>query len=344
MFWKFLTALPFVLGVLPSTTNYQLNSYGFGSGGTANSSTSNYSLEGISGEVGGQSSTTSSYVLKPGFVETQQANVPLLSSFDNGSGRYYNRLHFVIDQQGNPSDAKYALQISTTSDFSSGVNYVKSDLTIGASLSLADYQTYSAWGSSGGSIITTLSPSTTYYLRAKATQGSFTESAYGPASSATTVNPSISFTVSPTTVGLGQLLPNTVTNAASSISLTFDTNASAGGDIYISGTNSGLKSLTTGNTIPTVFGDLSSLSRGFGAQVSAAGQASGGPLAAVSPYDPSTTDNVGLTDTTIRKMISSTAQVNTGTASVLFKAKANSAEPAANDYQEVVILLASASF
>src|SRR5437016_121017 len=137
MFWKSLLLLPLVFGALPATTNYQLNSYGFGSGGTAGTSTPTYSIEGISGELSGQTSSTTTYTQRPGFIETQQANVPQLSSFDNGSGRYYNKLHFVIDQQSNPSDALYALQISTASDFSSNVNYVKSDLTIGPSLVLA---------------------------------------------------------------------------------------------------------------------------------------------------------------------------------------------------------------
>src|SRR5581483_6281823 len=178
MIWKSILALPLLFAALPGTSNYQLNSFGFGSGGAANSTTSNYALEGEAGQAAGGSST-STYNLKPGYIETQQAQVPKISAFDNGSGRYYNRLHFVIDTQSNPTDALYALQISTSSNFSTGVNYVKSDLTIGPTLTVADYQTYAAWGGSGGSIVTTLSPSTTYYLRAKATQGKFTESAYG---------------------------------------------------------------------------------------------------------------------------------------------------------------------
>ncbi len=137
MHWLVPISLIF-FGSVPATTNYQLNSYGFGSGGTANSGTANYSLEGISGEVSGQTSTTATYNVKPGFVETQQANVPKLSSFNNGGNTYYNKLQFIIDEQGNPSDATYALQISTTSNFSSDVNYVKSDLTIGATLTTAD--------------------------------------------------------------------------------------------------------------------------------------------------------------------------------------------------------------
>ena len=343
MLWKIFLTLPFVLAALPGTSNYQLNSYGFGSGGTSGSSTSNYSLEGISGELGGANTTTATYTLKPGFVETQQAHVPKLSSFDNGSGRYYNKLHFVIDEQGNPSDAKYALQISTTSNFSSNINYVKSDLTIGPSLVLADYQTYSVWGGSSGSNIIGLAPNTTYYLRAKATQGQFTESGYGPSASATTTNPSISFSISPTSVSMGNLLLNTVTDATPSISLQFDTNAANGGDIFINGQYGGLHSTIANHTITSATGDLSSLSYGFGVRVTSTGQSSGGPLTALSPYN-GIANNVGVIDATIRKLASSSAQLDTGTASVLVKAKASANDPPQTDYQEILTMLASASF
>src|SRR3954470_5875384 len=91
-----LFAAPAALAALPSTTNYQLNSYGFGSGGTANSGTSNYSLEGITGEVSGQTANTSNYQTKPGFNETQQANVPKVTL--TNPSNYYDKLKFVIDQ------------------------------------------------------------------------------------------------------------------------------------------------------------------------------------------------------------------------------------------------------
>lgn len=348
MIWKALITLPIFLGALPATTNYQLNSYGFGSGGSSGSSTATYSLEGQAGELSGKTTSTTNYTTKPGFIETQQANTPKLSAFDNGSGRYYNKLHFTIDNTSpnnpnNPSDALYALQISTTSDFSSGNKYVKSDLTIGASLTLTDYQTYTAWGGSSGSNIIGLLPNTTYYLRAKATQGNFTESGYGPSLSASTVSPSLSFSLSPTTVSLGDLLPATVTNAGSSISLAFDTNANAGGDIYISGQNGGLLSASTGNTIASATGDLSSLSQGFGAQVTSTGQSSGGPLSAVSPYN-GAGNNVGIINSTFRKLISASSPVDTGTGSVMVKAKATAADASANDYRENLTILAAATF
>ncbi|MDB5170328.1 MAG: hypothetical protein JWO35_22, partial [Candidatus Saccharibacteria bacterium] len=92
---KFAVLGVLVFAALPATSNYRLNSYGFGSGGTAKSSTATYSLEGISGELSGQSASTATASTKPGFVESQQANVPKLVSIDNNGGQYYNKLHFV---------------------------------------------------------------------------------------------------------------------------------------------------------------------------------------------------------------------------------------------------------
>jgi hypothetical protein len=147
-----LIGAPAVLAALPSTSTYQLNSYGFGSGGTANSGTSTYSLEGITGEVSGQTANTSTYQTKPGFNETQQANVPKVTL--TNPSNYYDKLKFVIDQQNNPTDAKYALQIKAgdvTCNFSTGtINYVKSDNTVGSTLTLSDYQTYTTWGGASG--------------------------------------------------------------------------------------------------------------------------------------------------------------------------------------------------
>ena len=326
---------------LPATSNYQLNSYGFGSGGTANSTTSNYAIEGVSGEVAGQISSTANYNIKPGYIETQQANVPKITSFSNGGGTYYNKLHFVIDQQSNPDDALYALSISVD-NFVSDTRYVKSDLTVGGSLSLADYQSYSAWGGSGGSDVIGLLPNTTYYLKVKATQGKFTESGYGPVSSTSTVNPSLSFSISTNSLAMDSLLAGTVVDAPSTIDITFTTNATSGGDIYISGLNGGLFSSLAAYTISSATADLTPASRGFGARVTST-SASSGTLNSVAPYDGSL-NNVGLIDSTIRRIISTSSPVGGGAGSVLIKAKSASTDPAANDYSETITMLASASF
>jgi hypothetical protein len=341
MFNKFLAGATLLFATLPGTSNYQLNSFGFGSGGTANSTTSNYALEGTAGEVSGQSASTATYSVNPGFISTQQAHVPKISTFDNGSGTYYNKLHFVIDQQGNPSDALYALSISTD-NFVSDTRYVKSDLTVGASLVLADYQTYTTWGGAGGANIIGLLPGTTYYLRVKATQGKFTESAYGPIATVATVSPQLSFSISTNTIAMGSLLAGTVVDAPSTINLTFATNAASGGDIYVNGKNTGLASTRASFTITSATGDLSILSSGFGARVTSTG-ATSGTLTAVSPYN-GVSNNVGLTDTTIRRMINATGPVVGGTGSIILKAKSASSDPAANDYTETVTMLASASF
>ncbi|MEK7594951.1 MAG: hypothetical protein AAB436_04920 [Patescibacteria group bacterium] len=330
-----------VFAAFPSTPNYQLNSYGFGSGGTANSTTSNYALEGISGEISGSPSSTATYSVKPGFIQTQQAHVPKVSAFDNGSGTYYNKLHFVIDQQSNPSDAQYAVSISTD-NFVSNVNYVKNDLTIGASLALTDYQTYSTWGGASGANIIGLLPDTTYYLRIKATQGKYTESAYGPIASATTTNPHLSFSVSTNSENLGSLIAGSVVSSPSTVDVDFDTNAASGGDVYINGKNTGLFSTQASYTIPSSTGDLSVLARGFGAQVTATG-ATTGTFTKVSPYN-GTLNNVGITDTTIRRIITSAGPIVGGTGSISIKAKAAASDKAADDYTETITLLASASF
>jgi hypothetical protein len=347
----FITGLT-ILAALPATPSYKLNSYGFGSGGTASSSTPNYSLEGVTGEVSGQTATTPTYKLKPGFVQTQQANVPKIASFDNHSSTYYDKLHFLIDEQGNPSDAKYALQISTTSDFSSGNKYVKSDLTIGASLVLADYKTYSAWGSSGGSNIIGLANNTTYYLRAKATQGPLTESDYGPSANASTVGQSLSFCLytgancaaGGNSVAFGNLPTTTVSDSPSNIKVDFTTNGNFGGKIYIYSTNGGLKSVSAGNyTISSATADLSSASQGFGGRVTAASESSGGPLAAVSPYD-GASNNVGILGTTIKELLSSANPLVGGSGSLVIKVKPGVTTPPATDYSDILTLIAAATF
>ena len=65
---KLVTGL-MLLAVLPSTSNYGLGGYGFGSGGVSTSTTATYSLEGSGGEVSGVTPTTSNYKIKPGFSE-----------------------------------------------------------------------------------------------------------------------------------------------------------------------------------------------------------------------------------------------------------------------------------
>lgn len=341
-----------VLGLfaaLPATTNYRLNSYGFGSGGTVSSQTATYSLEGTTGELSGSTGSTVNTKNKPGFVETEQANVPKLVSLDNNGGLYYNKLHFVIDEQNNPSDAKYLIAVSSD-NFVADTKYLQPDGTLSSTLSLSDYQTYSSWGGSSGSLIIGLLPSTTYTVKLKATQGKFTESAFGPTTSQATAAPTLTFSLvtstqpsPPFSVNLGTLTAGNINTTSSTINTSLTTNGASGGDVYISGANGALKSNSTGSQINAVTNDLASLPRGFGVQNSSVSQSSGGPYTVVSPYNVSGT-NVGIIGTLSRSLYSSTSPVTAGTGVLVLKAKSATTDVAATDYQETVTFIAAGNY
>lgn len=334
-----------LFGALPSTATYKLNSYGFGSGGTSNSFTSTYSLEGTVGEVSGQPSSTSTNGVKPGFIQTEQAHVPKLSALDNNSGQYYNKLHYLIDNQGNPSDATFLISVSTD-NFSTDIKYLQTDGTLSSTLLLADYQTYNA----GGGLIIGLLPSQTYYVRVRATQGKFTESAYGPVSNVATAAPSLTFSLSttaatPYTVGFGLLAAGSVTTATDTISTSLTTNGTSGGDVYINGRNGGLLSNSTGYKINAVTNDLANVSEGFGVQLKAGSitQTSGGPFVVKSPYNVTGT-NVGVVSSTTRSLFSSTTPITGGSGSLVLEAKSATTDVAATDYQEILTFTAAGNF
>ena len=337
------------LAAQPATNNYKLNSYGFGSGGTSNSSTGSYSLEGISGEISSQADSTGNYQLKPGFIETQQANVPKVTL--SNPSNYYDKLLFVLDQQGNPTDALYALQVCVGTDWVAGscsttTLYVKSDHTLGASLAFADYQTYSSWGSGSGTTIIGLTPGTTYYIRAKATQGKFTESAYGPSSNAATSAQSITFCLysdgscgsSTNATAFSNLIAGTPSNASNDLHVTFATNADSGGSIYIYSTGKLQSVALLIGTINSATADLSVAASGYGAQVTSVTS-----LTKLSPYNNSA-NNVGALSTTISTILDSATPVTGGAATIQLQAKASNTTPAASDYTDTVTVIAAARF
>lgn len=344
----------FMFSALPATSTYKLNDYSFGSGG-GTQSTSNYSVEGITGEASANPTSTAAYSVKSGLLETQQSNVPQVTISNPSS--YYDKLKFVIDEQGNPSDTKYALQISTTSNFSSGVNYVKSDNTIGPTLLIADYQTYSVWGGAGGANIIGLASNTTYYLRVKAshfntaTNKVTTESAYGPSTNALTVGQQISFCLysnancgaGGSSEAFGSLLPSSVTDSPTNIGIDFATNANGGGKVYLYSSNGGLSSAQASYTITSASGDLSSLNEGFGAKGVSVSQTSGGPFTIVSPYN-GASNNVGVISTTINSIFSSLNPIVGGQAAVQLKIKTSPTTPTGSDYQDNITFIAAAGF
>jgi hypothetical protein len=345
-----LTFFSFIFLVLPASSTYELRDFGFGSGGTENSTSSNYALEALTGEQQGGKLSGTNYGLGSGLLFTNQANVPVAPTFVN-DGDYYSKLRLTINESGNPSDTKYAIAISTDNFVTT--QYVQDDNRTGSALGLEDYRTYSSFGSGSGFLILGLSPNTTYQVKVKAWQGKFTETGYGPSASVATIGATLTFdidvastnteTSSPFTTGFGDLLPSTITTSGEKIWVDFDTNGENGGMVFVSGLNSGLRSSSINHTINALTTNLTSVSEGYGAQGSSASQTSGGPFVLETAYSVSG-DNVATIDTTVRPIFSSTTPVEAGRGAFELKAKASSVTPAAGDYQETLTVVSAANF
>jgi hypothetical protein len=339
-----------------TSTNYELENYGFGGGGVIDSASTNYSLEAILGEIAGKSSSTN-YKANSGLIFAQNAAVPPVPTFVNSSN-WYNKLKITINQtSGDPSTTEYAIAISTD-NFVADTRYVQSDNTIGSVLGTEDFQTYTAWGGASGEFIIGLSSNTTYYVKVKSTRGKYTESAFGPVASAATVGLQVSFdidigggsdpgeTASPYTIGFGNLNIGSVSTASNRAWIDFATNAEAGGWVFVYDQNAGLKSTVLNYTIGSATADLASgaVSEGFGLQGASKTQTSGGPLDYTSPYNGSL-DNVGVVNTVIREIFNSTSgPIVGGRGSISVKAKASSITPGSSDYADTITLIATGSF
>ncbi len=255
-----------ILLALPASTNYKLHDFGFGGGGVGDSTSTNYRLNGIVGEESsGGTATGSTYNLGPGLIFTQQANEPIAPTFTNPAN-YYNKLHLVVNTASNPTDTKFAIAIST--DNFTTTQYIQSDYTVGSALGSEDYLTYANWGGASGVDIIKLAENTTYKVKVKAIQGTFTETAYGPTASAATVTPTMDFdlggvasgtsidgvttdiTTAANTISFGELVFNQTTEGASLLTVT--TNAVSGYTVTVKQT--GPLVSTSGTVFPTVSG------------------------------------------------------------------------------------------
>jgi hypothetical protein len=330
----------------PSSSNFTLKAYDVGTGGGSSSST-NYKLNATTGTQTGDPATSASFGVQSGQKPTQQAQVPAAPTFTNPSNEY-RRLRLTISTSSNASDTLYAIAIS--SDGFTTTEYVKNDTSIGATLALADYQSYAAWGGASGFWVTGLAAGTTYDVKVRAKQGDFTESAYGPTASASTVQPTISFSVEtsvdntpPFAIGFGSLTNGVVGNGSEDALIGISTNAVNGGSLFVRGSNGGLASASAGYTLTSATADLASASSGYGARVSSTSQVSGGPLAASSPFNGSG-DSVGALTSSLVEIASTAGAVTTGSMQVQLKAKTSSAIPAANDYTDTLLFIAAMTF
>ncbi len=333
----------FFLWVLPMSGNYSLKSYEFGGGG-GESQSATYGIDGSINEGSGVASSAG-YGIQGGLVFQQNANVPTVVLANTSN--WYNKLHVTVGPQNNASDAIYAIAISTD-DFVT-TSYVQSDNTVGPTLGNEDYQTYTAWGGASGEEIIGLLTNTTYKVKVKSMQGVYTESAYGPESSAATDNVTLSFdidvsasdqeTAAPYAVAFGSLNINAVTTATNKVWVDLATNAESGAYVYIYDEFNGLRSTDVNHTITSTSTDLSGATEGYGIRSDSTTN-----LTAVSPYNVSS-DNVGVIDSTVREIFHSSASpVTAGRASMVVKVKTSSVTPSSNEYTDTLTLIASGSF
>lgn len=332
----------------PASTNFKIEEYGFGSGGTATSSSTNFLLYGISGEIETGSPSSTNFIVLPGLTYTLQPNIPAPTVTNPSS--YYNKLHIVVNNASYPTDTTFAIQVASGSaDFSSNVYYVQADNTLGTSIF---FQTYSSWGSASGFNAIGLFPGTTYYVRAAAKRGVYQEGPWSATAYAATINPTFTFSlvtssesVPPFSVNIGNLTAGNVTTSSDQVTATITTNATGGGLIYIYGTNNGLKSAYAGNyTISSSSTDLSAALEGYGARGTSVTQSSGGPMRLISPYNGSS-NNVGVVDTSKRTLADSTLlPVTSGQVSFELQAKAKTTTPSAADYTDILTILATGGF
>ncbi len=208
----------------PASTNYRIQEYSFGAGGTNNSTSANYGLYGVAGQVEFGRPSSTNFQMGSGLTYIMKAHVPDAPIFTNPSNNY-DRLQFILNTSNNAADAEYAISISSD-NFASDVRYIKNDNTIGTSLTNADFQTYTDWGGASGEYITGLLQGTTYTIKVKARQGDYTESEYGPTAQAATTTPSLTFSVSSNSVAFDNLNSgNSYTDSSKTTVLTTSTNA-----------------------------------------------------------------------------------------------------------------------
>ena len=335
------------------STNYSIKDYSFDGANSTDGQSPNYDAFGVGGDSNAGKNGSANFSIGAGLNQTIQANVPPAPTFTNPSN-YYNKLHLVINTGNNPTDAKFAIAISTD-NFASDTRFVQDNQSIGSVLGIEDWQTYTAWGGGSGFDILGLVPGTTYTAKVAAIQGSFTQTGFGPTVSAATDQPTLSFDIDvastdtetspPYILTLDTLVPGTLATSTQKVWVDIDTNASNGAGVYISGKNDGLKSTSVNYTINSVTNDLNSIGEGYGIRQHSLNQTSGGPLKADAPYDNTVSGNVGEVNTSEQLLFdSSNQQITGGRGSFDVEAKASTSAPASTDYADVLRIISTGMF
>lgn len=206
----------------------------------------------------------------------------------------YNRAKLEINANNNPLDVKYSIQIATNSLFTTGVQYITGANRLPKStLALSDFLYKCEWE---GTIsvgycaaanttyqkynILGLTPGTLYYVRVAAlkgtaTNGTFSQSEWGPSATATTENTSITFDIDITTnivnpstppynLNSVNIVPEATSTSSEYIVFKITSNALNGTRTLIKSANANLTHISLADTIASYTGDLDSVANGFG--------------------------------------------------------------------------------
>lgn len=297
------------------SSNYTLVAPTIGNSTAGTSDSSNFSQLMSSGLIDSTRFESANFALRGGYVALIEPNVPktacleTTTNFSNtnctgvpgSDGMFavcadpgcYNRAKLEIDTQNNPSDIRYAIQISTASDFSSNVFYVDSTTHfLKSNLTVADFTTKCDWEGTVVSGIcaspnTTwqrynilgLRPETQYYVRISAASAisgnnNFQQTEWGPSATITTAKPTITFDIDiapdtstntnqPYNLDLGTLNNTSVNTSSDNIVLRTATNGLGGLQLNVKGNQGYLLNNLSSDQIPAYNGDLAS-NTGYG--------------------------------------------------------------------------------
>ncbi len=260
----------------------------------------------------------------------------------------------------NPADTLYSVMISTD-NFVSDIRYIDSSTFMPESISthnLSDFMPEDNWEAELLNL-KGLEPNTTYYLRAVALQGSFTQTEPGPVRSTTTGIPEVFFDIDiadesgytaesspPHSIqftGAYELIGGSAAiTAQNRIWLDGNTNSSGGYAIIMNGTNGGLYSPTTLQTITSATADLNGVSSGFGLQSEYIDYSTDGPtlgfISSTTDYS-GTGNEVGIISTTANKIYDADGPIIDGRMALKVIAKPGTSYTAATDYSETIFLI-----
>lgn len=354
-----------------NSTTYKIIDFSYNNTGSNQTSATNFkTLINLNNAPNDSRFSSTNYRIGAGAVNVWLANVPKIKCFETvsagstnctasavsggmvhvcGQGGCFDKARFEIDTQNNPTDALYSMQISTDPSFAAYSYIDGSTLTLKSSHTINDYLTKTAWETPTFNVLG-LTANTTYYLRATALHGNYTESDPGPTANATTGLPSITFDIDiadttgfsaesapPYAVSLGSIVSTASTTATNLIWMDIGTNVAAGVNVFAKSANSGLRSPSKSYTLASGNLNLDATS-GYGLQKFTIAQTYLGPLTATSNFNNAGNIVGGVNNTGNGPNVFTTSSqpIYQGRGALYVKARSASTSPSANDYADVI--------